>query len=84
MKTKLYSIYDSVINVNHFPFQAHNDSDAQRSLLNAAADPASNLALNPGDFSLYYLGTYDDTEAIFDIVQPQLVVKLGAIINKPE
>ncbi|WNK14794.1 MAG: nonstructural protein [Microvirus sp.] len=84
MKTKLYSIYDAVINVTHFPFQAHNDNDAKRSLLNAATDPNSHLYNNPSDFSLYYMGTYDDQEAIFEpISTPQLVVRLAQLIAIP-
>lgn len=47
-----------------------NDATAIRNFENAVRQPASLLASHPNDFSLFKLGTYEDTTGFLDPVDP--------------
>lgn len=64
MKTNLYVIYDSKSELYNTPFALLNDEVAMRSAQQLLADPHSDIAKNPEDYSLFKIGTYDDANAI--------------------
>lgn len=41
------------------------------------ADPKNNLHAHPEDFDLYELGTYDDTEASFTLLERPRMIAVG-------
>jgi len=62
MKLEIYSIYDVAVEAYSQPFFAATDAAATRLFLRLQADTESLVALNPGDFALRRLGTFDDQD----------------------
>lgn len=82
MQQKIYAIYDAVMNHYSAPFIAHNDGVAIR-MVQSSSHPESSLWQHSGDYSLYFLGHFDNELAIFQNTnQPELVGKLSIILHK--
>lgn len=94
MKIRLYSIKDRLLGAYLAPFSARADVEAVRQLRASMQDPSmakSQLVLAPQDYSLHYVGTFDDeTGLLFDdqtvtdistgkLRLPQLVIELSKI-----
>ena len=60
----MYTVLDSVACAFLQPFYAVNDNVAKRSFADAARDPAHVFALQPADYTLYAVGSFDDTTGI--------------------
>jgi len=60
MKLRAYSIYDRKALQYHPPFFASTDGSAVRSFQELANDTNTQVGRHPGDFTLYYVGEYDD------------------------
>ena len=67
MKRKQYALFDSAAKMFLNPFSAQNDGDAIRVFTSWVNDPKkeSNVALYPQQFTLFYLGEYDDQHGKF-------------------
>jgi len=61
MQIKMFSIYDSVAEVYNRPFFLPNKNVALRQFANMCSDPDSQVSLNPTDYTLFELGTWDDS-----------------------
>ena len=61
MTLNVYSIKDSKAGTFSNPYYSINDSTAIRSFEQAAADPSTTISQFPTDYSLYKLGTFDDS-----------------------
>lgn len=60
-----------------------NDATAIRNFENAVRQPGSLLASHPNDFSLFKLGTYDDTSgSLFPVVPPTLLCDAAQCLPK--
>ncbi|AXL14583.1 nonstructural protein [Microviridae sp.] len=70
MKTELYTIYDSVAQVHNKPFHQTNRNVAIRTTADLTNDPTTEVSKNPEHYSLFYLGTYDDTNASLELAEP--------------
>jgi len=70
MITELYTIYDSKAQVHNKPFYQQNRAVAIRTCTSLANDPSGEIMKNPEDYALFYLGTYDDTNASFSLAEP--------------
>jgi len=64
LNQQLYSVYDSKVQSFSPPFIQRNNADATRNFAQAAAEPNSQLAQFPSDFSLYFIGTFDSETGI--------------------
>lgn len=60
MLTRCYSIYDSKAKVFSTPFFAVNDLVALRSFMAAANDPALQICRHAEDFTLFFVGEFND------------------------
>lgn len=81
MKYQLYSIYDSITESFSFPFHALNENDAIRAVRLAAGE-GSKLSNSPSDFTLYFLGSFNDTDGQFTFPgQPLLLERVTSILN---
>lgn len=63
MITKLYSVYDAAVGAYLTPFFARSHGEALRSFQDAINDPKTSLNAHPHDFSLFYVGTFNDGSA---------------------
>ena len=81
MKRKMYSVKDSVADCFLMPFQALTDAEAFRIVRGAATDPNSNLSEFPNDYSLFYIGIFDDCTGVIDSSVPSLLVHVSSLIT---
>ena len=64
MIRKVYSIYDSKAERWTFPMQVEKHGDMIRSFEDIANDQNHPVGKHPTDFTLFEIGTYDDTEGV--------------------
>lgn len=82
MIIKLYSVYDACVNTYNLPFSAITDRAAIRTFQNACSDPNSMLSQNSEDFSLYYIGTFNDEDGTYlNAHSPIKVISATQAIN---
>lgn len=77
MITKLFSVYDSKSEAYMQPFHAPSKGAAIRSFSDCLSDPSHPFAKHPGDYSLFELGSYDDSTASFSILEAKLSLGCG-------
>lgn len=63
MITKIFTIYDSKTEAYMSPFFNHATGGAIRSFEEACRDESSTFHKYPTDFTLFEIGTFDDTTA---------------------
>jgi len=79
MIIKIYCLYDSKAQFYHAPFFLLNDELAVRGFAQAANDSETFLGKNPGDYTLFSLGEFDDsTGSITTLKTPH---NLGLALN---
>lgn len=68
MVTSIFSVYDSKAKVFAPPFISINDLTAVRDFHRAANDPDSNIFLYPTDYTLFKIGTFDDSTGVITVI----------------
>jgi len=63
MKLHLYTIYDSKEEIYHQPFFLLNEAVALRQFGDMANDKDSKISKHPEDYTLWHLGSYEDSSA---------------------
>lgn len=85
MLINMYVIHDKLSGVYNKPFYLQNDQVAQRSAKQLLSDPNSEISRSPEDYTLFKIGTFDDTSATIEMQkEPIAVVKfheLQAVLN---
>ena len=61
MQMKMYAVYDKKAKAYMTPFFQHNNAMAQRAFEGSCKNPDSMMKSHPEDFSLWYLGEFEDT-----------------------
>lgn len=64
MKHNLYSIYDVKADAYLPPFTLHQDGMAVRAFRDCCNDDTHNFGKNPGDYTLFKLGEFDDQSGL--------------------
>lgn len=67
---KMFSIRDIKGEIFHPPFFKPSHGEAERVFLELQKDEKSTISKYPEDFSLWYLGTYDDQTGLMEAKQP--------------
>lgn len=62
---KVYTVYDSKVEAYLRPFFIPSDGAAIRAMIDCLRDPGHAFAAHPGDYSLFYVGEWDDASAEF-------------------
>lgn len=65
MNRKIFTVYDSKAETFGPMLHFSARGEALREFTNAANDPQSQIGRHPGDYSMFELGEYDDTTAVF-------------------
>lgn len=60
MKMEAYSVFDKAVNAFMAPFFCRSRGEALRSFISAVNDEKGPFALNLPDYTLYYIGLWDD------------------------
>lgn len=68
MKLRMYSIYDTVTDVFHPPFYAHNIGHAKRAIAEQISNTQSAYSKYPGDYVVYEVGEFDDSDGVIQMV----------------
>lgn len=83
MILKAYSVFDNKALQYHQPFFTSTDGAATRMVRDLVEDNNTQLGRHPSDFSLWFVGTWDDQHARFDAVTPVHVVDAVALVPAP-
>jgi hypothetical protein len=67
MIVKIFSIYDSKAEAYNSPFYMQTQSLAIRAFTDEANNLDSQIGKHPADFTLFYMGEYDDHTASFNL-----------------
>jgi len=67
MIMKIFSIYDSKAEAYNSPFYMQTQSLAIRAFTDEANNESSQIGKHPADFTLFYMGEYDDHTASFTL-----------------
>lgn len=65
---KIYTIYDCKVEAYLQPFFMRANGEAVRAFTELANDSTKNIGTNPEDFTLFEVGTYDDSCAMFEVL----------------
>lgn len=77
MITNVFSIYDSKAGAYIQPFFMRSVGEALRALQTVMSDPTHQFARHAADFTLFHLGSFDDSSAKFECLSaPRSVVGL--------
>ena len=63
MIRRVYTVYDIKIEAYLQPFFALSKGDAIRDFVQVVNDKSTKIGLHPEDFTLFEIGTYDDSTA---------------------
>lgn len=84
MQLKAYSLFDNKALQYHPPFFQHTDGAAVRMVGDLVADPQTMVGRHPGDYVLYCIGHYDDTNGAMVPYSPLVhVVDAVALVKLP-
>lgn len=75
----VYAIFDSKAGAYMLPFFAPTKGLAVRNVSSACMDEHHDFCLHSQDFSLYYLGDFDDSSGCFDVSEPIPVISCSEI-----
>jgi len=70
MQLKAYSVYDNKALRYFPPYFASTDGEAVRNFADMANDSQTNIGRHPSDYVLYFVGSYDDSNGLFQAEQP--------------
>lgn len=65
MRTFFFAIHDTAVKAFARPFPMASEAAAIRAFSAVVNDPKSDFHNSPGDYSLHYLGAFDDTHGVF-------------------
>lgn len=82
MLTSIYVLHDITAESHTYPFFAHNDQIATRSVSNMVNQPGSTVYDNPEDFRLYRIGTYNDENALIENTERTFIVRASDLVKK--
>lgn len=76
MKLEVLSVHDRAINAFGRPFCVPAVGAAVRGFTDECKNPDSEIGKHPDDYSLYHLGSFDDSSGAFVLFpQPKFVLK---------
>lgn len=67
MITHYYTIFDAAVNAFMPPFQSRADGEALRQFTDAMNDEKSHFNRHPHDYTLFYIASFDDESATFEL-----------------
>ena len=80
--TRVYSIYDEKAYYYRMPFFCASDDEATRILFDAVRGGDSQLVNFPGDFSLYFIGEFNEVDGVIvSASKPSLVLPISQIVG---
>lgn len=85
MQHQMFAIKDRAANAFMQPFFTVNENTAVRAIGQAMRDPSHNFVVNAKDYSLYFIGIFDDhTGTLAQTQEPSFVVNCESILASME
>ncbi len=81
MKMQVYSILDAKSGLYAKPFYMINTNMAVRAFGDLCNDKATTISAHPEDYTLYEIGSYEDTTAKLEAITPQPISNAAAQIR---
>lgn len=78
MKQRVYAIFDAAAAAYLPPFMMPRDELALRAFKECVNSPTHQFGVHPQDYTLFFIGTFEDTEARY--TQPQAYIALAQAI----
>lgn len=78
MIIRLYTIFDSKTEAYLRPFYGMTNGEAERTFSDTVNDPGSMFNKHPSDFTLFEIGSYDDSNGLVEAIPPH---SLGNALN---
>jgi hypothetical protein len=72
MLMKLFSVFDNKARLYNPPFGFPETGQALRAFKNAANNREHGFGMNPEDYCLYQIGTFDDSTGLISHLDPML------------
>lgn len=69
-----FSVYDKCVGAFLPPFYVRSEGEAVRSFYEACNDPKVPFGKNAGDYSLFRLGSWNDSNGLFSCGEPTRVI----------
>ena len=79
MISKVFCIYDSKVEAYLPPHMARTRGEVIRAITAALADDKHQFSKTPGDYTLFELGTWDDSNAMYNLHSSP--VSVGVLIE---
>lgn len=83
MILKVFAVYDSKVKSYQQPFFTTAAGHAIRSFEQASNDPETTLSKHPADFTLFEVGEYDDSTALFLNSKAPLSLGTALMFKRP-
>ncbi|WNK13731.1 MAG: nonstructural protein [Microvirus sp.] len=82
----LFTVYDAVADIYSVPYSAPNTQAGMRSFTDACLEPNSPFYKNPGDYSLYQVGKFDQDTGKIDAENPSHIMNASDVrsANAPQ
>lgn len=82
MISHIFTIRDAALDAYLQPFFSPTKGAAIRSLTEAANDPKHEFSRHAKDYTLYLVGSYDDSNGVITSMQPEPVIAVVDLLNK--
>lgn len=82
MKYMFYSVFDKGIMAYTRPFMMQADGQALRSFIDEASKPDSEIGKHPEDYSLFRIGTFDETAGEVSGHEPVCIGRAHELVRK--
>ena len=66
-KVKIFTIHDVKAGIYNKPFYLINEQIAERAAIELLSDPNTDMAKYPDDYTMCYLGVFDDSKGTFEL-----------------
>lgn len=83
MYLNAYAVYDSGADLWNSPFFMRTQAEAVRAFGSLSQDLKTQIGQHPGDFVLYFIGTYDDNSGRMEALDEPQVISVAADLLKP-
>lgn len=84
MKINAYAIRDSILSTYSLPFFAQNHAHAKRICKEVIQGGGTSISLNPIDFELFHLGSYEDaTGNMQPLINIEAISRLDQLTDVP-
>lgn len=81
MKLLMFSVYDKAVKAYMQPFFSRSRGEALRSFVDACNDEKRDLKKHATDFTLHYLGEWDDGSGISSPVDPERIISASECLR---